>query len=211
VIKKKIACIFNYAPHYRSSIYSLLDQHLNCDFYFGGNLRHGKALRKMEMRSLKGFKRESRVLYFRYHWQFGYPWLSIFKYSDFILTGNASLSNVCFVLLCSLLKKRVFLWGHGIKTEKEKRYRLLRVLFKYADGFFLYSDFGKSMMKASGYPEEKLFVVYNSLNYGAQIKVREFLKPSGIYRAHFNNAYPVAIFIGRLLPNKQLDMLIKAQ
>lgn len=208
---KKIACIFNYAPNYRASIYTLMDRHINCDFYFGANLRNGQNIRKMDLSALKGFKRESRVYFFRYQWQSGYPWFTIFKYRAFILTGQASLSNLCLLILCKIFKKKVFLWGHGIKAEAEMGSLLLRLFFHNVDGFFLYSDFGKSMMTAFGIPTERLYVVYNSLDYETQLEVRATIGPSDIFSKHFNNDLPVALFTGRLMPEKRLKMIIDAQ
>ena len=34
-MKNKICCVFNFAPHYRNSIYKFMDKELGCDFYFG--------------------------------------------------------------------------------------------------------------------------------------------------------------------------------
>ena len=51
---KKICCIFNYPPHYRMNIYSLMDKKLDCDFYFGKNVPGN--LKEMDCSILKGFK-----------------------------------------------------------------------------------------------------------------------------------------------------------
>lgn len=210
-MKKKIACIFNYAPHYRSYIYTLMDRHLGCDFYFGANLDKKQTIKKMDVTTLKGFKRESKVYFFRYRWQCGYPWYALNEYDTFILTGDASISNLLFVSLCKMLNKKVFLWGHGIKTDSAMKSLPLRYLFHNVNGFFLYGNFGKSMMMKCGIPEQKLFVIYNSLNYEAQLKLRNSATYSEIYRDHFHNNLPVVIFSGRLSPVKNLQMILESQ
>ena len=40
-MENKICCILNYAPHYRQAIYRLMDNELECDFYFGSRLQTG--------------------------------------------------------------------------------------------------------------------------------------------------------------------------
>ena len=35
MVKSKLCCIFNYAPLYRKSIYSKIDQEFDAQFYFG--------------------------------------------------------------------------------------------------------------------------------------------------------------------------------
>jgi glycosyltransferase involved in cell wall biosynthesis len=52
--------------------------------------------------------------------------------------------------------------------------------------------------------------VYNSLNYDQQVEVRSHLSPSDLYARHFGNRDPVLIFVGRLTPWKQLDLLMAA-
>ena len=66
------------------------------------------------------------------------------------------------------------------------------------------------MLKEQGFKENRLFVIHNSLSYDVQLKLRKSMHRSSIYRNHFGNDYPVIIFIGRLTPVKQLDMLIDA-
>lgn len=57
---------------------------------------------------------------------------------------------------------------------------------------------------------KKTFVIHNSLAYDKQRAIRERIKPSDIYKEHFNNRCPTLIFIGRLTPVKRLDLLIDA-
>ena len=59
-------------------------------------------------------------------------------------------------------------------------------------------------------PEKKLFAIHNSLDYDTQKALRERIQPSDIYKEHFKNDHPTIIFIGRLIKDKKLDILVDA-
>ncbi len=207
---KKIACIFNYAPHYRKSIYNLMAKEFGCDFYFGANLPSGQQLKKMDFKALPGFKSESKVFRFRYEWQCNVV-LQVFKdYETYILTGHPSLSNIVFMGLAKLLNKKVFLWTHGLKKLEEGKHPLVRFFFDNATGYFLYGNYGKEMMSKYGIPEERLFIINNSLDYDRQLEVRKELDPSTLYTERFKNNDPVIIFAGRLQSEKKLHYIFEA-
>jgi glycosyltransferase involved in cell wall biosynthesis len=95
-------------------------------------------------------------------------------------------------------------------TKKAKF--LTKTFFKNASGgFLLYGDNAKDTMIREGFSEKKLYVVYNSLDYERQIKLREAQNSGDIYTKHFRNSDPVIIFIGRLQREKKLEMIIEAQ
>ena len=75
---------------------------------------------------------------------------------------------------------------------------------------FLYGNYSKELLLRNGFPENKLFVIHNSLFYERQKAIRDSIKPSDIYVKHFSNNNPVIIFIGRLTQVKRLDLLINA-
>lgn len=209
--KKKIACIFNYAPHYRKSIFQLMAREFDCDFYFGKNLPHGEQLKKMDLTSLPGFKKESKVFSFRWTWQCGVVRQALRPYDIYILTGSLSLSNLIFMLTAKLFNKKVLLWAHGLSIFRQGRTPIGRLFFKAADGYFLYSNFGKNILIKYGVSENKLYVVYNSLDYDKQLEVRNRLVSENIYKDKFKNEDPVIIFSGRLLLNKKIKMILETQ
>lgn len=84
----KICCIFNLAPYYNASIYKLMDEEFNCDFYIGDHL--SAPMKLMNYDSLKGFKRSLRYipLFGNFYWQikigeFGGQ-AKLFKFKNFI-------------------------------------------------------------------------------------------------------------------------------
>lgn len=208
--KKKIACIFNYAPHYRHSIYHMMAKEFGCDFYFGANLPNGQKLKKMDFKALPGFKKESKLFKFRYEWQCNVVIQAFKGYKIYILTGHPTLSNIALMAFAKLFNKKVFLWTHGFKKLEEGKHPLLRFFFKNAE-YFLYGNYGKKMMAEYGIPEDRLHVIYNSLDYDRQLEVRKKLTSKTLYAERFKNNDPVVIFSGRLLENKKIEMVMDVQ
>lgn len=78
------------------------------------------------------------------------------------------------------------------------------------DGIFLYNKFNKKFMVHLGLDESKIHIIYNSLDTQLQTDIYSTLLPSTIYRNHFGNDYPIAIFIGRVQKRMKVELLIEA-
>lgn len=211
---KKICCIFNYAPHYRESIFQKMDDELNCHFYFGDTVF--MDLKKIDYSKLKGYKAELKTLRFRsFTWQLGISKFFFRNYDSFIITADPRcLSYWLLILICKIRHKKIYMWGHGLKLPRvSKRAALLtKTFFQNASGgFFLYGNYSRNFMIEEGYPSNKLHVLYNSLNHEIQYKIRQDLKNEDIYKNHFNNNNPVIIFIGRLIKDKKLELILESQ
>lgn len=210
-----ICFILNFAPHYRSEIYLLLEEELNARFYFA-NETLAKNLRKMDYTSFGRYPKELKFkkLFGNFNWISGSIGL-VFKshFKKFIITGEPFCISSWFVMIfAKFLGKEVYTWTHGwnggemgIKKMVKKTY------FKLAAGLFLYGDYPKQLLVKEGIAPGKLFVVYNSLHYKRHLEIRTGLKKSDLYVQIFGNDYPVIIFVGRLLVQKKLDMLIEVQ
>lgn len=207
--KPKICCIFNYAPHYRAPIYQLMDKELSCDFYFGDTV--GTSIKQMDLSKLKGFKKvlkRKTISRYQYFWHSGVL-KPIFKpYTHYIISGGSKYIFCWILLLVSKLSnKKVYAWGHGIMGNKSKAQTKIDILFyKLCDKVLLYGNFSKKQMILRGIKEEKLEVIYNSLDYNTHYKLRQ--EATDIYQKHFNNKNPVILYIGRLQKSKKLEQLV---
>lgn len=182
-----------------------------CDFFFGSNLLEGKQLKKMDLSLLPGFKKESKVFQLRYIWQCNVVKQAFKDYQIYILTGHSSPSNIVFMLFAKLFRKKVFLWTHGFKKSEERKNPFAHFFFKNATGYFLYGNYGREMMIKYGIPENRLFVINNSLDYDKQLQVRDNLSPNDIFVKKFKNDDPVIIFTGRLQSEKKIKYIFEAQ
>ena len=110
-MKDKICCILNYAPHYRQSIYRLMDKELNCDFYFGSKLQTN--IKKIDYKQLSNAKELESVWFFKkVYWMSGLITLIFTPYKKYLITGQINcISNWIFLPLARVLGKEVYLWN----------------------------------------------------------------------------------------------------
>lgn len=212
---KGICLIYNFAQHYRLGIFSLLDSELDVDFYFGDKMA---GVKKLNYSLLTNFKGELRnlTIYPPIYWQKGV--LSIFfknfkKYNNYIVLGEYyCVSTWLLLFLIKLSKnKRIFFWSHGwYGNESYFKKVVKKVFYKMSDGVLLYGNYAKNLMINEGFSEFKLHVIYNSLDFNFQKKIRSLNLESQIFKSYFNNNHDVLIFTGRLTFEKRLDYMIKA-
>ncbi len=205
----KLCCIFNYAPLYRQSIYKKIDENFDCQFYFS-DMKSDIA--KMDYNDFKRYPKTVRdiKLFGRYNWRKDILSLPFKDYSHFLIIGDFTLSYFPFVILCKILNKKVYAWGHGNKVFQGIRGFYLKWFYNNCNLFFTYSEGGKNRLIELGVPERKLEVIYNSLNSGVNPQEQVNYK-NDIIKKHFFNNDPTLLFVGRLTKVKQLDWIIKAQ
>ncbi len=209
-----ISFILNYAPHYREAVYRLIDKSFDCRFYFGDSVRGN--IKKMHYDNFCGRVEELPVRWLFGNWCYYRNALSVLKDNSniYILTGDMrNLSNWLILIWLRLFcpSKKGMLWTHGWYGKENWLKRAVSKAFYYlADAVCLYGNRAKQLMTNYGLPEQKLYVIHNSLDYDRQLQLRIGKLESNIYRQHFGNNQKVLLFIGRLTAVKQLDMLIRA-
>ena len=210
-LNNKLCLIYNTAPLYREAIYRAIDNEYDCDWYFG---RKKTDIKEMDLSLLKNtcFYKTFGNPNFLY-WKRGILKLLFKKkYQNFfILCESRSLTDYIFIGLSRLLRKKVYVWTHGIYGKENFAEILLKSWqFKHVDGIFVYSNYGRNLLIKHGVPDSNVFTIHNSLHYDQQKALRDSISPSNIYRKHFENEYATIIFIGRLTKVKKLDMIIDA-
>ena len=208
----RLCQIYNMAPLYRESIFRLMDQTFDTDFVFG------EVKNDIKQMDLTGFS--GKVSYVKVREWKGLVWQCgiqkfLKKYDALILTGDLHyLSTWCLCLRALLFypRKRVFMWTHGWYGKETKMEQIIKKLFLKLPkgGVLLYGNYAKALMLKEGFRENKLFVLHNSLNYQAQLRLRARCTYSDIYKNHFSNNNPVIISIGRIYKRKKLEMLVDA-
>ena len=208
----KLCCVFNVPSLYRESIYTRINEAYDCDWYFEDVDAHLVGFDTSKFQNVF-FQKVKKVGPF--YWVIGL--LSLMKhkeYDQFLMMGHSrNLSTLVFLLLKKILysKKKAYLWTHGFYGKESGIEKpIKKLLLKSADGLFLYGNYARDLMLKMGFPSEKMYVIHNSLNYNAQLKLRNEIKPSLLYQDYFGNSNPVIIFIGRLNPIKKLDMIIES-
>lgn len=206
----KLCVIYNFAAHYRQSIFKLMDDTFDCVWYFG---KSNQDIKKMDYSIFKGEINEVETKRLgRLTFQIGILKL-LCKYDRFLMLGDSrSVSTWLFLLLEKFLPhKKVYLWSHGVYgKESFLEMYIKKIVFSLADGIFLYNNYARELMIKKGFIPKKLHVIHNSLDYERQVYLRKNISSSDIYKEHFRNNNPTLIFIGRLTKVKKLDMLLDA-
>lgn len=206
---KNICLISNLAPIYRKGIYQLLDKHHNVHWAFG----EVDNIKSMEVNDFHGKVENLKTvkLPFNTYWLKGCVSLSIEKKTDYyIIIGDAKCISawVCSIL-AKLRGKKVLYWTHGsLRPIKGLRRFVMNLFWKSSDCGLIYNKRSQQLMQQAGIGKGNFVTVYNSLNYPEQLKLRESLCSTGIYKRHFGNEYPTIAFIGRLIIKKRLDIIL---
>lgn len=209
----KLCLIYNFAQHYRSSIFLLMDKELGCDFVFGDSMGDVK---KMDYSLLTGKVVENHTLKFKgCTFQRGVLKQIRQEYTHYILLGDTrSISTWLFCIISRLFykKKKVYFWTHGWYGKEGRFERALKkIFFRLPNGgVFTYGHYARNLMISEGFDSEKLFVIHNSLDYDTQLTLREKLRANDIFTDHFGNTNRNLIFVGRLTKVKKLDQVLHA-
>lgn len=209
----KLCLIYNFAQHYRTSIFKLIDQEYDCDYVFGNAYLN---IKKMDYSLLKGKVTEVPTKHFgRWSYRPGVQRMLCIDYDAYILLGETQvLSTWLFCLRAKLFhpNKKVYFWTHGWYGKETTAERLLKKLFfKLPNGgIFLYGNYARELMIKEGFDPGRLYVIHNSLAYDEQIAIRQQLSQKPLYKEHFGNNNPNLFFVGRLTTIKKLDMVLHA-
>ncbi|CAG0988478.1 partial D-inositol 3-phosphate glycosyltransferase, partial [Anaerolineae bacterium] len=220
----KVIIQYNCIAHYRKPIFELLSACADVEFNVVADSKTDSPFMKVvdiQDSSIRGLvaKRwdirlgNSITLF----WQPDAIKVVLRKKPDVIIAlGNPySLTAWALIALGSLLGIPTLLWGHGLLTsESGPKWWLRRFFYSLAHGQLLYSDYAKELLIKQGFDPNRLFVVYNSLDYDAQTKAANEISEQDC--SDFRTALGVkpndgmVVFTGRLQKNKKLDLLIQA-
>jgi glycosyltransferase involved in cell wall biosynthesis len=153
----------------------------------------------------------------KFLWQSGlYTTLVKGEYEKVIFLGNIHyLSTWLAIIHLKLNNKKVIFWTHGVTSnEKGVKWFVRKLFYNLGDSVLLYGHNAKKTMIDNGFPKGKLNVIYNSLDYNKQLLYRKQITnevitttKSNLFR---NPDLPYVVFVGRLTPQKQLEMLVEA-
>lgn len=208
---KKICFIFNKPALYRETIYRAMEDEFSADWFFGIS-RNGLNL--FDPSSFNSYQTLDSVEKYGFKWTKGLIKLLFSYYDNYLMVGETrDISGYVFLMLNKFLfrKKNIYVWTHGWYGKENMKERILKKLyFKMTSGVFLYGNYAKECMINEGFDPKKLFVIHNSLNYKAQLALRQSMTSNNIFKDYFCNDMPTICFIGRLKEVKRLDLIIEA-
>ena len=221
--KEKILFVTNFFPLYRKNIWKKLLDNKKSDviFYFDSIQNEGIQVEKIffsESKKRKNSFKEIKNFYFfgRIIWQskiIRECFSASFNQAIFLGDMNI-LSTWISLLICKLRNKKTILWPHGFYGNESYIKRCLRIVF-YSIGnkYLVYGQRGKKLMVNAGFNENKIFVIYNSLDYDLQKDYFNKYQKNNINRDlnfFINKKLKTIIFLGRLTSVKKIDQLIKS-
>ncbi len=226
--KHKVAIVYHYWASYREPIVRLLCQERppNSEYCIFSGLKTDRVIATIDplkaKMSIKNGGLRWRILsnfwFFRvFLWQSGMIKLALSKEFDTIIYLGQMyfLSTWVSICLARLTGKRVLMWTHGFISEEKNLKGFIRTCFyKLAHGLLLYGKRAKNILIKKGFDSNKLYIVYNSLDYDLQEKLRKTNKKGyckKLRKTFFKHSkLPILLFIGRLTPQKKLKLLVEA-
>ena len=220
-MKPKVYIVSNYHPFYKLPLLRALAKDNEIDYYFISGLEADITINILsEEILLQNHLQWMRVKNYwlfrkRMLWQKGILKSAASGNYDCIvfLANPYYITNWLGILIAHLRKKKIVLWGHF--TLRYSRLDPIKTLFYgLADGCLLYGNWAKQQLIERGFSPDRLFVVYNSLDYEHQIECRRMItheKRNIRRQTSFKSSdLPILLFIGRLTRRKKLNLLIEA-
>ena len=225
---RQVAVVQHCFPHYRLALFRLMSQQEppapQYSVYYG---QEHRAVGLHTLDPLEGLSPEHRARgrfrTIRNRWMTKYCcWqgeairLALGRQFDtLILAGNMyHFSTWIAAALARLRGKRVLFWTHGLQRRNPAWKWWLRTRFyRLANALLLYGQHGRRLCMEAGLHPDALYVCLNSLDLDEQTRVRRGLSRRGckaVRQRLFADAdLPLLIWVGRLQPSKQCDLLIK--
>lgn len=217
--RKRIAFFNPIFAHYRSALLRELRSSESCEYFFFGDLRDRYGnVPACDLSSDPHFKLTPYLRFLRVlAWQKGSLAPALWgDFDAYIMEGDVYyLSSWVGAIFARLRRRRVVFWGHGWTRVDRGFKQLVRALFyRLADGLLLYGDRAKSIGIQYGFAADRLYVMYNSLDFDQQRKCAAQVSPAEIAALRHElfgpQQIPVVIGSARLIEKKRFDLLIRA-
>lgn len=224
---KKIYNFTNIPSHYRKNLWEKLISSKEFDFYFFFGSNRSLKIKEIDFNSdifkhnnhklkkIKNFWIKRKILI----WQSGVIKKCLLDRIDVaIFLGEFQvISTWISAVICKIRGIKPVFWTHGLYGNESKLKKTLRVCFyKMADELLLYEKRSKKLLINEGVNEDKLKVVFNSLDYDQHLSIRKKLQSLNELQLEnkeltfLNKDLPYIVFVGRLTEVKKLDLLISA-
>jgi len=118
-------------------------------------------------------------------------------------------------ILARLTGKRVLFWTIGWhRDEWGLKDFIRRTFYRLASGLLLYGHFARRLGIVRGFAPEKLYVLFNSLDYSAQLRAKAAVSAAHLATTRGEQSVlpgrPLLICVTRLVAKRGLDLLLDA-
>lgn len=214
----KIFVIYPGFPHYRVGIIEALINSNHNQYEFLGDKKGYNNVKPYDFKGSADFKDFPAYKIGPFYFNKGLIRYVISHKCDGAILHSPPhyISIIIAAVILRIKGKKVYNWTHGILTNHRNiKNKIYFIFYKYFfDGLLLYGNLAKENLINLGFNAEKIKVLYNSLNYKEQIKLRGTLtkkeRETIRLRLFKNPNNDQLVFIGRLTVQKKLGLLIKA-
>jgi len=212
-------------PHFRAPLYdALAERHDGPVEVFTGHAESDEGIVEARQLDVAIWRKTENYCFslggHRFYWQQGLnDWIKQFQPDVLVAESNPRLlSNYIGLRLARNLGIPVFGWGIGVMGNPTNKgvYRLfMRQYFRQFNSMIVYSRKGASDLIQLGVNSERIFIAPNSVSHVEAVRLQSE-KDNGKQRVrdwkdHLGlGSLPVLIFVGRLIPEKKVDILIRA-
>jgi len=213
--KKKVLIVYQYIALYRKPIFEHLSNSDNLDVSFACDIESKGNIKLVNQKFFenKQFVKLKNYWLKNFLWQQGLINQILFgKYDVIIFLADPHFLSTWIASIIAKIKgQKVVFWTHGFIRNKSFKNRLKLLFYKLTDIILLYGEKAKSNLIHYKINKNKLFCIYNSLDYNLQKKIRESTNINlfNKYSLFQNPKLKQIVFIGRLTPQKQLEKLIE--
>lgn len=215
---KNIAIIYHMFPHYRAGIIAELGKSDKARFLFYGDQRSVEGIIPIES---AGSANIVHAPYFKLGPFLFQPMairLVLTKEIDSIifLASMNFVSTWIAALLCRITGKKCYFWAHGWLSDCEPKWKraIRNIFFRISKKVLVYGERSKAIGIRSGYPAERISVIYNSLDFAVMDAIYKRILNSGLKidsRLLFEEPqYPLAVCSARLTTLCKFNLLLEA-
>lgn len=219
---RNILVHYPFIPSYRVPVFNELAKEEKFKFYFLSAIESDDETFNTKSDRWCFDHLETKLYYFNFLKKRVNVELGVFRHlfklrergSYYVILSNPNIiSSWLYAIIGKAIGYKVIFWGHGLlKRDKGIKGILRKIYYKIPDKHWLYGNKGKELLIEQGINEDKIDVIYNSLDYSEQKKHRELYLPDrkSIRRdlGYSDNDF-VVIVIGRLLKKLCIDQLIE--
>lgn len=215
-----VAIVYHFFPHYRAAVMRELLGSTEHHYVLVADERSTEPTINawpIEDRS-RFISAPCKTLFGRLLLQRGLLRLALDRRLDSVIyLGNPYfLSTWISALLARLTGKQVLFWTHGwTRDERGPKAWFRRLFYKLPHALLLYGHAAKMAGLARGLPREALHVIYNSLDYEEQKRIRAAITQAdliAVRRERFANPnLPLIVCSARLTRACRFDLLLEAQ
>ena len=207
----RVAVIYTHFPHYRAPVFDEMARAPGFDYSFHHD-PDGIAATILNGSARRGHHRLKVVRLGPLLLQPGAIGLALRgKFHAFVFLGNPFILTTWPAALIARLRGRpVLFWTHGwLRRETGAKGRLRRAFYRLADDLLVYGARARDVGAAAGYPEARIHVIYNSLDYDTQKALRQAITPAPPARPSRPGAARF-LTIGRLVDALDIGLALEA-